>query len=218
MGSDLMPIREDFSVGIFWSGRFCEKGNLREMVQRIKKTSLLLILSGFSAGLLVGVGMLIGSWVTSFQSDSEEFSFPVPLQASATDRAASFSMATGPVAEGVEGVFFLDFITGDLQCWVLYSRTGDFGAKFSVNVLNDLGITQGKKPSFLMVTGAASFPRGTGAQRPGNCVVYVADANTGNVAAYYIPWNRQLETAGRVQAAPLILLRKGQVRNLQIRD
>lgn len=188
------------------------------MSRRIKKTSLLLVLCGFSAGLLVGVGMLVGSWATGVRSDSEEMTLPVPLHASATDRAASFSMATGPVADGVEGVFFLDFITGDLQCWVLYSRTGDFGAKFGTNVLKDLGITQGKKPSFLMVTGAATFPRGTGVQRPGNCVVYVADANTGNVAAYYIPWNRGLETTGRPQVAPLILLRKGQVRNLQIRE
>ena len=71
---------------------------------------------------------------------------------------------------------------------------------------------------FLMVTGAATMPRGTGSQRPGNCVVYVADANSGAVAAYYIPWNRGLETTGRPQAGPLVLLRKGQVRNLQIRE
>lgn len=188
------------------------------MVKRIKKTSVWLVLSGFAAGLLLGVGMLIGSWLTGFGSGETELSFPRPLHATATDRSTSFSMATGPVADGVEGVFFLDFLTGELQCWVIYSRTGDFGAKFSINVLNDLSIQQGKKPSFLMVTGAATFPRGTGASRPGNCVVYVADANTGNVAAYYIPWNRGLETTARPQAAPLILLRKGQVRNLQIRE
>ena len=188
------------------------------MVQGIKKTPLWLLLSCFTAGLLVGAGMLVGSWLTGLRTAEPEFSLPVPLHATATDRSTSFSMATGPVADGVEGVFFLDFLTGELQCWVIYSRTGDFGAKFAVNVLNDLGIQQGKKPSFLMVTGAVAMPRGTGAQRPGNCVVYVADANSGNVAAYYIPWNRGLETTGRPQAAPLVLLRKGQVRNLQIRE
>ena len=189
------------------------------MVERSRNKALWLIVSGFAAGLLVGVGLLVGSWLTSLRGgDVAEMQLPVPLHASATDRSASFSMATGAVADGVEGVFFLDFLTGELQCWVLYSRTGDFGAKFSVNVLNDLGVQQGKKPSFLMVTGVAQFPRGTGATRPGNCVVYVADANSGNVAAYYIPWNRQLESAGRIQAGPLVLLRKGQVRNLQIRE
>lgn len=188
------------------------------MVERIRKRSLWLIMSGFAAGLLVGIGLLVGSWLTSMRGGVNELDFPMPLHASATDRSASFSMATGAVSDGVEGVFFLDFLTGELQCWVLYSRTGDFGAKFTVNVLNDLGIQQGKKPNFLMVTGVATLPRGTGALRPGNCVVYVADANSGNVAAYYIPWNRGVESTGRLQAAPLILLRKGQVRNLQIRE
>ena len=84
------------------------------MVQGIKKTRLWLLLSCFTAGLLVGAGMLVGSWLTGLRTAEPEFSLPVPLHATATDRSASFSMATGPVADGVEGVFFLDFLTANL--------------------------------------------------------------------------------------------------------
>ena len=121
------------------------------------------------------------------------------------------AVATGPVDEDVEGFFVLDFLTGDLQCQVINSRVGKFGALFRANVRADLGVGQSKKPKFLMVTGLASFNRGAGAIRPGLSAIYVIDANTGKFAAYGVPWSRQLANTVRPQAGALRLLDVGQI-------
>jgi len=66
-----------------------------------------------------------------------------------------------------------------------------------------------------MVTGEANF---SGNPRPGNCIVYIVDASTGNYAAYGVPWNRQMETTGRAQQGLLLGLTSGQARNIMIRQ
>ena len=109
----------------------------------------------------------------------------------------------------------LDGLTGDLQCLVPYTRTGAFGGIFTANVFADLKILGTKTPRFIMVTGEANF---SGNGRPGNCIVYIVDASTGNYAAYGVPWNRQMETAGRAQQGQLIGLQAGSARNIKIRQ
>ncbi|MBN2477048.1 MAG: hypothetical protein JXB62_20745 [Pirellulales bacterium] len=111
-----------------------------------------------------------------------------PLHAVATDRFDTFAMATGPLDENVEAVFFLDFLTGDLRA-VALGKQGKFNAFYEYNVLNDLGIDPSKNPRFLMVTGVANLQRMGQRMYPGNSVVYVAEITTGRVAAYGIPWN-----------------------------
>ena len=62
-----------------------------------------------------------------------------PLQAATATVGGSFAIATGMIDSDVEGLFVLDFVTGDLQCAVLNFRTGKFNAVFRANVLQDLG-------------------------------------------------------------------------------
>ena len=115
------------------------------------------------------------------------------------------------------GVFFLDYITGDLTCLVIYPRTGKFGAKYTVNVVADLGIEQGKTPKYVMVTGGADFrAQNTGNLRPGGCVVYVADANTGAFVAYGMPWNNAFANTGRPQGGTFSRLGTGKARELDL--
>jgi len=85
---------------------------------------------------------------------------------------------------------------------------------FKYNVLQDLGVQQGKKPNYVMVTGNANF------QVPGTsmCAVYVADANTGNFAAYMLPWNRTQARSGAPQSGPFVLLDVGKARQIEIRE
>lgn len=141
-----------------------------------------------------------------------------PLRASTAAVGESFAMATGAIDQDVEGLYLLDFLTGDLQCVVLNSRTARFNAVFRANVLNDLAIDPSKKPQFLMTTGAINFPRGAAVARPGNSVVYVLETNTGSFAAYGLPWRRELAVTGRVQGSPLILLDVGQARTAALRE
>lgn len=173
---------------------------------------------GFALGLLVGVGMLVGSWMT-FSWHSTEMQFPeIPLHAMATDRGENFSIATGPIAEGVEGIFCLDFLTGDLQCWVLNNRTNVVAARFGRNVVPDLGVDAARKnPQYLMVTGMTGLRAGGGAMQFAECVLYVADANSGAIVGYAVPWNRNLANRGSAQMGELLPIPIQQARGVQIR-
>lgn len=176
---------------------------------------------GVGCGLLFGVGMVIGTIVgisTTATPTASTAGFEIDgkvLQAAAGDSSDKFALATGKISETAEGVFMLDGLTGDLQCLVPYTRKGSFGGIFTTNVFADLNIVATKTPRFIMVTGEANF---SGNTRPGNCIVYVVDASTGNYAAYGVPWNRQMETTGLPQQGQLIGLKAGSARNIKIRQ
>jgi len=127
-----------------------------------------------------------------------------PLRAVATDRIDTFAVATGPVDEDCEAVFFLDFLTGDLRAVVLSKNTGKFTSFFSYNVLQDLGIDPAKNPRFMMVTGMVNLRRGPGHAGVGRSVVYISEVTTGKVAAYALPWTPQAHLTGA--KAPFIPL------------
>ena len=74
------------------------------MIERIRKRSLGLIMSGFAAGLLVGIGLLVGSWLTSMRGGVKEMDLQMKLNASQTDSSASLSMDKGAVSDGEEAV------------------------------------------------------------------------------------------------------------------
>jgi hypothetical protein len=137
----------------------------------------------------------------------------LPLYAAATDTGSAMSMATGPIDEEMEGVFFLDFLTGDLGCVVVFARKADaIGGLFKTNVIKDLGVEADKKPAYLMTTGAATFTGKTGQSQPGRCVVYVLDQNTGNFVGYGFNWNRTLASSLRPQEGLLVKLVSGNAR------
>ncbi len=122
-----------------------------------------------------------------------------PLHAVATDRSKSFAMATGPVDEEVEAVYFLDFLTGDLTAVVMGRQGNGFTAFFRYNVLDDLEVNPSKNPQYLMATGMVNLRRGASRQQPSVAAVYVSEVTSGQLAAYVIPWNKGAYAAGRVQ-------------------
>lgn len=139
------------------------------------------------------------------------------LHASASAIGDSLAVATGAVSEDSEGIFFLDFNTGDLQCMVFYPRAGAFGAHYFANVLPALG-GGGKNSKYLMVTGQAVQRAAAGNTRPAASLVYITDVTNGTFAAYAVPWDRTAESAGRPQSGPLILVSNGSVRNYRLPD
>ena len=150
--------------------------------------------AGFGVGLVVAL-VALGFWPQ------------IPIQAVATDRYETYAMATGPVDDEIEAVYFLDFLTGDLKAVVLGKQSNRFTAFYSYNVLNDLGVDPSKNPRFLMATGMANLRRGSARMQPSLAVVYVAEITTGQVAAYAIPWSKGDHAAGRmIGPAPLVPL------------
>ena len=180
-------------------------------------------LSGLVLGLLLGVGMLIGSLTATMHHRQTISLSEIPVEATAAVRSETIAAATGQIDDAVEGLFTLDYLTGELQCAVLYiNRRAPyvFGGIFRANAAADLEITGTKKPNYLLLTGYANFRGGgfPGGGGPGACVAYVIDGNTGNFVTYGIPWNRNQASRGTPQGGPLVQLAIGKARMAPIRD
>ena len=175
------------------------------------------LIIGIGLGLLVGIGMMFGALTAISWNQSPSLVLPeTMLHATGSDSGTKMAIATGPITEGVEGVFILDFLTGDLSGWVINRRTGRMGGLYKHNVVQDLGVVQGKAQKYLMVTGAAPMTRGGSQAQPADCFVYVVDQNTGNFVAYGLRVNRSAYAAGAPQVAPLIPIAKGCARNVNL--
>ncbi len=157
-----------------------------------------------AVGLLVGL-VLGGAWPQT------------PLHAVATDRADTFAIATGAVDEDMEAIFFLDFLTGQLRAAVLGYQSGQFMAFYEHNVLDDLAVEPDRTPRFLMVTGHANLQRGAARLRPSRSVLYIAEVNSGRVAAYAIPWDPTAHRAGQTFRGGFIPLDATQFRTAPVR-
>ncbi len=155
----------------------------------------------------------IGFWLAGKPAPQ---SLPQMLAASAA-ASDNMAVATGKIGKDSEGIFFLDFTTGDLQCLVYYPRAGGFGAHYYTNVVPSLG-GGGKNSKYLMVTGEATVTGSSGGSRPGASLVYVTDTTTGIFAAYAVPWDQTSESSGRVQSGGLVFVGGGPIRNFQLRD
>ncbi len=136
----------------------------------------------FAAGLVAG-----SSW-------SGASRMPV-AQAMSSLADQTFAVCTAPIDRNGEGLFILDFETGDLTGGVL-AQTGKFAATYRHNVLEDLGIEVGavKNQRFLIVPGMASV--GSPPARMAQSVIYVTDAATGATVAYGIPLGGKPGAAG----------------------
>ncbi|MEM8945310.1 MAG: hypothetical protein AAGD11_09015 [Planctomycetota bacterium] len=138
------------------------------------------------------------------------------VHATATHGQNNFAIATGFVDDSVEAFYFLDFLTGDLRAAAVSRRTGEFVALFERNIQQDFA-GGSKNPKYLMVTGLANIPRGRGTQL-GNSLIYIAEASSGEVAAYALPWNASLHAKGQPQRGNFVPLAKGSFRTTFVRD
>ncbi len=172
------------------------------MVQRLCNHAALMVL-----GIFLGAA-LMASW---FGIGTGQV-----VHATATHGEGNFAIATGPADNGIEAFYFLDFLTGDLRAAVVSRRRGDFTAFFEYNIQNDFEPT--KNPKYLMVTGQANLPRGSGNIQLGNSLIYIAEATTGQVNAYALPFNANLNAAGKSQRASFIHMAGGSFRTTFVRD
>ena len=160
----------------------------------------------------LAVGLILGLIVGSLCPHT-------PLHATATDRFENFAIATGEVDAGVEAVYFLDFLTGELRAAVLSKqRPPRFNAFYQRNIAADLGVMPGSNPRYLMVTGLADIRRGASRMSPSSAVIYIAEITTGQVAAYAVPWNAEKHASGVVFKGEIIPLDKTRFRTAAVRD
>lgn len=172
----------------------------------------------FAAGLTLGLATLAGYMLGQSRQPPTTTLADLHVKAMSGYGSENFGMLTGPVDSESEGVFTLDYLTGELRCQVINPRNGKFGAGFSRNIVADLGVEKGKKPAFVMATGMCSFKGFSGPTRLSNCVVYVADGNTGKFAAYVVPWTPGAFAANVVQFGEMKMLVAGEGRPVEVRE
>ena len=160
--------------------------------------------AGIVIGLIVGLNIQ-GIWPS------------VPLHASATHGLDKFAIATGFVDDDVEALYFLDYLTGDMRAAVINPKTGKFNSFFTRNIVADFQ-GAGRNMGYLLVTGFVNMPRGTANFQYAKSIVYVAEATTGQVAAYTIPWNSTSQAAGRAQYGEFQWLDTRPFRTAFVRD
>jgi hypothetical protein len=173
------------------------------MVQRICNHTALLV-----------VGVALGAALTAAFHGVTNFPH---ARAAATHGADNFAIATGLVDDNIEALYFLDYLTGDLRAAVVSRRNGQFTGFFQHNVMGDFD-SIADTPRFLMVTGLADLPRGGGPSQLGRSLIYVAEASSGQVFAYALPFDGSLNAAGRPQIGGFLRVGGGSFRDAFVRD
>jgi hypothetical protein len=160
----------------------------------------------------VALGVLVGFLLSVLM--------PVqPLHAVATSGLDNFQLSTGLLDNTVEGVYFLDGLTGILKGAALNVVNYKFTTVFETSVLNDLKLDPSKSPKFLMVTGLAELRRTATQFQPGLAMIYVAELNTGTMAVYGVQWNigRTTQATPAPAMTRFVLLDTLQLRNVAVR-
>lgn len=173
-------------------------------------------------GLLLVTGCLCGVLLSVWMPPEE-------VDATATDRAADYLIATGYVDDGLEAVYYLDHLTGRLSAGVISRQQPDFQALYETNVKIDLAsvlkaqtgsdMAMPAKPEFLMVTGENDMRRLAGNRwQASRSALYVAEVNTGMVLVYLIPWESELHNANQPARAKLVLWTARQFTTAVVRE
>ena len=128
--------------------------------------------------------------------------------ATTADRDDQFMMVTCPVgnaAAGIidpmDGVFILDFLTGQLKGAVLNRQKQAFAAFYIRDLAKDFNVAPDAAPHYCVVSGYSQMNAQQGPALASG-VLFVGELTSGKVAAYAFPWVEP----GFGQVMPLIML------------
>jgi hypothetical protein len=120
-----------------------------------------------------------------------------PAYATTSDRATHFSMMTVPVTDAtkgivdpLDGVFVLDFATGQLKGAVVNRQIGKFAAFYVRDLAKDFNVKPNQVSEFCMVNGYSQIPI-QGGKKMASGMIYASELNSGKVAGYAFPWQEQ---------------------------
>ena len=174
------------------------------------------ILGAFLAGALC---VAIGVWIGSSMNRQDLLLDPIRLHATATQGHDNFVIATGMIDEGIEALYFLDFLTGDLKATVINERRPGINAYYEYNIGADFNLSANKNPKYLMVTGIArGMATGGASGRLGESILYVVEATTGQMVAYGLPWNQSMHASAKQQRGTFVPVARASLRTAFVRD
>ncbi|MGC1272675.1 MAG: hypothetical protein WBC44_03135 [Planctomycetaceae bacterium] len=106
------------------------------------------------------------------------------------DRNDKFAMLTAQfdATDFVEGVFVLDFLTGQLRGSIMDPRTGKFSVLYTRNIAADFQVNPNEPGTYAIVSGRTNLPS-QGNFRPASSCLYVAELTSGKVVGYSFPVN-----------------------------
>ncbi|QDT38042.1 hypothetical protein [Stratiformator vulcanicus] len=112
-----------------------------------------------------------------------------PAQAVTNDRNDSFAMCTCQMDAlgSAEGVFMLDYLTGQLTGAALNNSTGTFTQYYSRNIAQDFNVDPSAQTKYTITAGVANLNAQRGV-RPATSVLYIAELNSGITRCYAIPY------------------------------
>lgn len=128
-----------------------------------------------------------------------------PVAAVATDRNEKFAICTAPLGVGAEGIFVLDFLTGRLTGAGVNRMGGNnygFVNFYFRNLAEDFQVDGNATPYYAITSGRAEIPN-SGRTQWGDSVIYVAEMNSGKVAAYAVPYRITQTAQPPVPLVPL---------------
>ncbi len=104
------------------------------------------------------------------------------------DRNDKFAVVTADIdaTAFVEGVFVLDFLTGQLRGSVLNPSAGTFSVLYARNIAADFNVNPNRPGTYAIVSGRTNLTASGGAQVGASCI-YIAELTSGKVIAYSFP-------------------------------
>lgn len=144
---------------------------------------------------------------------------PIVLNADSAARGEQLSLATGSIDRdrGVEGLFVLDHLSGNIQCWVVNPRDGSIAGVFTGNVNRDLELGKAGDADFVMTCGSIRVEGRRGNEIPAGCICYVGDGNSGRVVGYSLLYDKQLVLNNGTQEGELQVIARGFAREANMK-
>jgi hypothetical protein len=193
------------------------------MTRFFQRTRTAWLLAGVFAAALIG-GMLSDVAKSLLNPTADDhplaggFFKAMNVHATATNSSEAMIIATGEIDTAVEGIFSLDPLTGELRGAVLSPALAKFVAKYSYpSVAKDF--EGAKNPKFLMVTGIGELRKSYGpGARAAHCIIYVAEATSGRVVAYGVPWDSTKAASPKGFVGALVPLDAFNARDTAVRN
>lgn len=141
------------------------------------------------------VGLAVGFGVARYWPHEPAF-------AVATDRSGKYSIMTASAGDGMEAVFLLDFLTGNLQGHAINIRNGQFTRSYFRSIVEDFEVSPKNDPQWAIVSGTGKLAGSRGTSW-GTSIVYVAELTSGRVIAYGFPYTETQQIQAPAQLEKL---------------
>jgi len=144
----------------------------------------------------LAIGVMAGMCVSYFWPHE-------PAYAISNDRDEDFALFTSPVSFGqtAQGIFVMDFVTGQLKGAVMNNKLGKFTNFYQRNIAEDFDVDPDDgEARYAIVAGAANLPS-QGRNTTATGVIYVAELNSGQCIGYAFQYRESTQIVPEFELA-----------------